>query len=347
MRKITCLLFALLFLTGTTLVYAQDLQATNQALELELNIMKLQATIQALESQIGGQQVQPTPDPGGTMLTWGSQNSEFFPTPTPPSSIPVPLTMENFPAYAQPRVPSGPPPTWTKPKSKYLTEIYIGKYGSFPTIAAALKAIPENAGEVVLYMTSDTEEPADGFGIPFDKEISVLRIASDNGSHRTAWPAGRSTWIFCNGVPLIIEANVEIAEKSMIMGGVTTYARHNVQSSKSVIIINGSAWWVYAGGQSDRDGHSTTVDNALVIINGDVDRVFAGGRSIYGESIVNNATVVLNGTANEVYCGGYTEYPSAKATVGQANMLIYGWYGIYGLSRGQGQSILLNPAGCY
>jgi hypothetical protein len=61
----------------------------------------------------------------------------------------------------------------------------------------------------------------------------------------------------------------------------------------------------------------------------------------------SQSTVVLNGTANEVYCSGYTEYANAKATVGSANMLVYGWYGVYGLSRGQGEAFLLNSSGCY
>ncbi len=318
MKKISLLIIILIALTKVFFVSGQDLQATNQALELELNILKLQATKQALEAQIG-QQSQPVSDPSGGIMTWGSQNSPYSPTPTPIIGY-TPVNQQTFPAYVQPSIPNGPPPTWEKPKANRLTEIFVGSHGTYPTIAEALKNIPDKAGEVVLYLTSDTEEPADGFGIPFDKGITVLRIASNTGEHRTAWPAGRSIWFFCNGVPLIIETEVEIAGKSMIMGGVNTYARHNVQSPQSVIIINGSAWWVYAGGHSDRSGHSSTVDNALVIING---------------------------KANEVYCGGYTEYSDAKATVGKANMLIYGWYGVYGLSRGQGEAYLLNPSGCY
>ncbi len=346
MKKISLLLTVLIILINVIFVSGQDLQATNQALELQLTILKLQATKQALEAQMG-QQSQPTPAPVSTMMTWGSQNSPFFPTPTPVYGYSGPVNQQNFPAYVQPPVPNGPPPVWDKPKTNRLTEIFVGNHGTYPTIAEALKNIPDNPGEVVLYLTSDTEEPADGFGIPFNKGITVLRIASNTGEHRTVRPAGRSIWLFCNGVPLIIETEVEIAEKSMIMGGVNTYAGHNVRSPQSVIIINGSAWWVYAGGQSDRDGHSSTVDNALVIINGKVNRVFAGGRTIYGETIVNHATVILNGNANEVYCGGYNEYPNSKATVGKASMLIYGWYGAYGLSHGQGETLLLDPNGCY
>ncbi len=350
-KSIILITFLVVFSTFLT-VAAQDLQATKQALEFELEILKLQATKQALENQVLSQPPSSN-NPNTGMFNWGSENSAYVPTPTPfpnnpstynPSFV---INQQNFPAAVRPVVPNGPPPVWKIPRSNRLTEIYVGDSGTFPTIAEALKNIPNKAGEVFLYLTSDTEEPADGFGIPFDKGITVLHIASDSDTHRTVWPKGRSIWFFCNGVPLIVEGNVEIAGKSMIMGGATTYARHNVQTPNSVIIINGSAWWIYAGGQSDREGHSSTVDNAFVIINGKVDRVFAGGRSLYGETIVNRATVVVNGTANEVYCSGYTEYASAKATVGNANMLIYGWYSIYGLTRGQGQAFLLNPAGCY
>jgi len=351
MKKVHWFIVILIALFTAGSVSAQDLQATNQALELEINILKLQATKQALEAEMG-QQNEPQPsepieNASGGMMNWGSQNSPYVPTPTPFNNISVPISQQNFPALVRPPIPQGPPPTWDKPRTNRITRIYVGNSGQFRTMAEALKNIPDKAGEVIIYLTSDTEEPDDGFGIPVDKEITVVRIASDTGAKRTAWPADRSFWFFCNGVPLIIEPEVEFAEKSMIMGGALTYARHNVQTPKSVIIVNGSAWWVYAGGQSDREGHSSTVDNALVIINGNVDRVHAGGRAIYGETIVNRATVVVNGKANEVYCSGYTENLSAKTTVGNANMLIYGWYGIYGLARGQGQAYLLNPAGCY
>lgn len=340
------LITILLTLVTVNFVSAQDLQATNQALELGLNIMKLQATMDALQAEMNQTNEIPE-DPSGGMLTWGSQNSAYSPTPTPLGSHYAPLSMQNFPALVRPLVPDGPPPTWKKPRTNHLTEIYVGESGSYRTIAEALKNLPDNAGEVVLYLTSDTEEPADGFGIPIDKKITVVRIASNTGEHRTVWPAGRSFWFICNGVPLIIGPDVEFTNKSMIMGGAITYSSHNVQTPQSVIIINGSAWWVYAGGQSDRNGYSSTVDNALVIVNGKVDRVFAGGRTIYGETFVNQATVVLNGTANEVYCSGYTESANSKTTVGNANMLIYGWYGIYGLGRGQGEAYLMNSTGCY
>lgn len=347
MKKLTYwFLMILMTLMSVSLVSAQDLQATNQALQLELNIMKLQATMDALQAEMNQTKEIPQ-DPSGGKLTWGSQNSAYSPTPTALGSNYTPINKQNFPALVRPQVPNGPPPTWTKPRTNHLTEIYVGGCGSYQTIAEALKNLPDNAGEVILYLTSDTEEPSDGFGIPIDKKITVLRIASNTGEHRTVWPAGRSIWFFCNGVPFIIEPDVEFANKSMIMGGAITYSRHNVQTPQSVIIINGSAWWVYAGGQSGDNGYSSTVDNALVIINGKVDRVFAGGRTIYGETFVNQSTVVLNGTANEVYCSGYTEYANAKATVGSANMLVYGWYGIYGLSRGQGEAFLLNSSGCY
>ena len=89
------------------------------------------------------------------------------------------------------------------------------------------------------------------------------------------------------------------------------------------------------------------MDNVFIIINGWVDRVYAGGRAIYGETNVNNALVVVNGTAEEIYCSGYTENPAAKTTVGQAKMMIYGWYSVFGLGRGAGEIYLMDPTGCY
>ena len=131
------------------------------------------------------------------------------------------------------------------------------------------------------------------------------------------------------------------------MGGVVTYAGHSVEVPESTIIIDGKAYWVYAGGQSDRDGYSSTVRKALVIVNGEADRVYAGGRSILGETFVHDSTVVVNGVVNELFCSGYTENVSTKATVGRVNMLVYGWYQKYGLGLGSGESVLLDPSGCY
>ena len=335
---------------------AQDYKATAEALEYQLQIMQLQATIDALQGQSrdpGTSSGDPERSGGGKteeMWTWNSRNSGYYSTPTPvagsSSYSGSAVTTRNFPAYVQPPVPAGPPPAWKKPDSRTSTEITVGNSGQFRTIADAVKNIPNNAGAVTLYMVSDTNEPQT-ISVPFDRKITSLTITSNGGNKRTAYPTERSIWFFCNGVPLILDTPVTFAAKSMIMGGFVTYQGHNVEAPKSTIIINGNAHWIYAGGQSDREGHSSTVQEALVIINGKVDRVFAGGRSIYGETIVHNSTIVVNGTANEVYCSGYTEYAPAKATVGRADMKIYGWYSIYGLTRGAGEAVLMNPNGCY
>ncbi len=348
MKRTAALLFIMIILVISQTAAGQDYKATAEALEYQLQIMQLQSTIDALQNQGGSSGTS-----GGdttNMWNWNSQNSGYYSTPTPLGGITnysdTTISTRNFPAQVRPPVPAGPPPAWKKPTSRYSTEITVGDAGRYRTIGDALKNIPKNAGEVTIYLVSDTEEPQT-VSIPFDKNITSLRITSNNSSKRTVYPAERSLWFFCSGVPLIVDSTVTIAAKSMIMGGFVTYQGHNVEAPKSTIIINGNAHWIYAGGQSDREGHSSTVQDALVIINGKVDRVFAGGRSIYGETIVHRSTVVVNGTANEVYCSGYTEYASAKATVGRADMRIYGWYSIYGLTRGAGEAFLLNPSGCY
>ena len=357
MKKAAILLSLLFLLLSWSTVCAQDFKATAEALEYQLQIMQLQATISALESSSSGSNTgnssSGSSSSGGdtsNMWNWNSQNSPYYSTPTPfggtQSYANTVITSQNFPSQVRPPVPGGPPPTWKIPSARYRTEITVGDAGQYRTIADAMKNIPSNAGEVTIYMVSDTDEPQT-ISVPFDKKITSLRITSNNNNKRTAYPSERSIWLFCNGIPLIIDQTVTIGAKSMIMGGFVTYSGHNVEAPKSTIIINGNAHWIYAGGQSDREGHCSTVGEALVIINGKVDRVFAGGRSIYGETVVHNSTIVVNGTANEIYCSGYTEYASAKATVGRADMKIYGWYNTYGLTRGAGQAFLQNPNGCY
>lgn len=329
MKRIIILLFLSVMLVCAKIGAAQNLEATKEYLEMQLEIINLQSTIDAMQNQT-------------------------FPTSTPVPYQPVQpvqpavtaLTKQNFPVYAQPPVPAGPPPVWDKPKSSRRTDLYVGDTGAYHNIADALQHIPDKAGEVVIYLVSDTEEPQNGFSIPIGKGISSLRITSNNNNYRTVYPAGRSIWLFCNGIPLIIDDKVEFAPASMIMGGLVTYSGHNVEASSSTIIVNGKAYWVYAGGQSDRDGHTSTVNNALVIVNGEVNRVYAGGRAILGDTYVQNSTVVVNGTAKEVYCSGYTENASASSVVGRADMRIYGRYGTYGLGLGQGNISLLNPYGC-
>ena len=324
-----CLLFLCCFLFAVHTGNAQDYKATAEVLEMQLQILQLQSTIDAMN---GGSGISATPAPINNY-------SNTYPS--------APITNSNFPYQAYPPVPAGPPPTWNIPYNRYKTEIRVGDAGQYATISEAVKHIPNNAGEVTIILVSDTEEPQSGISIPIDKKITSFRITSNNNYRRTVWPKDRSVWFFCNGIPLVVDAAVAFGKPSMIMGGLVTYQGHNVEVTKSTIVINGEAYWVYAGGQSDRDGHTSTVDDALVIINGKVDRVYAGGRSILGETVVHNSTVVVNGTANEIYCAGYTENASAKATVGQANMKIYGWYSKFGLGLGAGQNYLLNPAGCY
>ncbi len=303
---------------------AQNLEATKQYLETQLEIIRLQSTLDAIQNP--------------TVST---------PTPYIQSQPSIAeLTKQNFPAYVIPPIPVGPDPVWNKPKINHRTDMYVGDTGTYRTIAEALKHIPADAGEVVIYLVSDTEEPQDGFGIPIDKRITSLRITSNNSNRRTVYPSGRSVWFFCNGIPLIIEQQVEFSTATMIMGGLVTYSNHDVTANSGTIIVDGKAYWVYAGGQSDRDGHTSTVNNALVIINGEVDRVYAGGRAILGDTFVQNSTVIVKGTAKEIYCSGYTENTTARSIVGRADMRVYGRYNTYGLGLGRGELSVLNPYGC-
>ena len=352
-KRIFVITILLLFICAR-IVSAQDYKATAETLELQLQIMQLQATIDAMSGNSGSSSGNNGSSGGNStdMYVWNQMNSGYSSTPTPfgyTNTYPnTTVSSSNFPSMVRPPVPSGPPPVWKKPADRYSTEIYVGDAGQYLTISEAVKHLPARAGEVTIYLVSDTEEPQSGISIPMDKKITSFRItANDERSRRTIYPADRSVWFFCNGVPLVVDKTVTFAEKSMIMGGFVTYSGHNVEAPKSTIIINGNAHWVYAGGQSDREGHSSTVNEALVIINGKVDRVYAGGRSIWGETFVHNSTVVVNGTANEIYCGGYTENASAKATVGRADLKVYGWYSKLGLGLGAGQSYLLTPVGCY
>lgn len=351
MKKIISFIYFVFLFVGMKTTFAQNLEATKQYLETQLEILRLQETLTAIQGQNGT--VNSTGTNNEEMWNWGQQNSPYYSTPTPfninmnyyANTV---ITKQNFPAMVRPPVPSGPAPVWKITHNRISTEIYVGDAGQYLTISEAMKHIPDKAGEVTIYLVSDTEEPQSGISIPIGKKITSVRIvSSDEKTSRSVWPADRSIWFFCNGIPLVIDRTISFEKMSMIMGGFVTYSGHNVEAPQSTIVVNGKAYWVYAGGQSDREGHSSTVQEALVIINGEVDRVYAGGRAIWGETIVHNSTVIVNGTAREVYCSGYTEYAAARATVGRANMKIYGWYYKYGLGLGDGELFLLDPNGCY
>ena len=72
-------------------------------------------------------------------------------------------------------------PVWKPPSTTRRVEITVGTYGQYPNIAEALKNIPKKAGEVMIFLTSDTEEPPDGFGIPIDRGIAYVQIHSSDG----------------------------------------------------------------------------------------------------------------------------------------------------------------------
>ena len=339
-----CLLFAA---EGSM---AQDLKATADAVYYELQIIELQATLDALTN--------PTIPDNSPVISdddwnWDTDVIEYTATPAPESSIRLDrstmIVGANFPGDAYPPFPYEAEPIWSIPENDQSTVITVGRGGSFSRIADAVKSIPNNAGNVTISLVSDTYEPQSGITIPLDKQITSLKISSNDGSRRTVHPENEklAVWILCNGIPLIVDRNVNLAQKSIIMGGSASEKGRSVQVPSSTIIINGSANWVYAGGLSDYNGQNSTVNEALVIVNGSVDRVFAGGRSVSGNTFVLDSTVVVSGYADEMYCGGYTEYYYSKAIVGKANMKLYGNNSVYGLGRGGGDSILLDPKGCF
>ena len=255
---------------------AQDLQATVDALQLSIQIMQLQSTLDAMNGsapvQPEPQQPQPTAtlspeEVSGGMMNWASQDSALYATGTPFHAQKM-VTMQNFPTMVRPAIPDDTPPVWKVPATTRRTELTVGTYGQFPNIAEALKNIPKKAGGVMIFLTSDTEEPPDGFGIPIDREIAYVQIQSSDGGVKNVRPSGRSFWFFCNGIPLVIGPEVVFTEKSMVMGGSITFDRHNVHADNATIIVNGKAWWVYGGGQSSRKDHSSSVDNVFIIVNG-------------------------------------------------------------------------------
>ena len=259
------ILLAVLMISAA--VSAQDYRATAEFLEEQIRIMQLQATLDAIQNQNGG----------GNAIELQLPSA----TPAPQGGIGLPISKWNFPLSARPPYPYGPAPVWNIPASRYTTDLTVGDSGQYKTLSEAVQHIPSNAGNVTIRMFSDTEEPQAGVSVPIGRGITSLRITSDSSAGRTVWPRDRSVWFFCNGIPLIIDRTVTFSKMTMIMGGYVTYAGHSVEAPESTIIIDGKAYWVYAGGQSDREGYSSTVNKALVIVNGEADRVYAGGRAIY------------------------------------------------------------------
>ena len=144
-------------------VFAQDVQATIQALEAQLQVLYLQSTLQALQTQQENtNSYMPTPTPYGVqpIWNWNQQNSPYYATPTPYGSVsqtyPYAITQQNWPAYARPLVPTGPSPSWNLPQSQYQTEVTVGNKGQYQTIGEAVQNLPSNAGNVRIRLLSQT-----------------------------------------------------------------------------------------------------------------------------------------------------------------------------------------------
>ena len=242
MKKIFFVLILVLFISIHSSL-AQDLEATKQYLETQLEIMHLQETLSAMEGQSGGSSSSGNSSDG--IWNLDQRNFAHYSTPTPSNNNSYPsgtaVTRQNFPSLVRPPVPSGPPPVWEIPYNRHSTAIYVGDAGQYQTISEAMKHVPDNAGELTIYLVSDTEEPQAGISIPIGKKITSVRIVSSDGKTRSVWPADRSVWFFCNGIPLVIDSTVSFEKPSMIMGGFVRYSGHNVEAPQSTIIVNGKA----------------------------------------------------------------------------------------------------------
>lgn len=222
--------------------------------------------------------------------------------------------------------------------------IVIGQNGIYD-LNSAFNALNNNAGNAVIYLNGpltlnqQAELPANLSG------IKSVTLASYSGSPVSVAMGG--SVICANGVPLIIDQNVNLSN-GFLIGGKCLAQNGNASVEDSALIINGSADYVIGGGLAMEKGAVSNVKNVNIIINGSVNTVHGGGYAINGGTadVTEYANLVLTPTGkitNVLYAGGYAGGSGSRAMVSGAHVLALGNAG--NVNKNSGYSVNGGTAG--
>ena len=217
--------------------------------------------------------------------------------------------------------------------------IVIGQNGIYD-LNGAFNALNKNAGNAVIYLTGSltlnqqAELPANLSG------IKSVTLASYSGSPMNVAMSG--SVICANGIPLIIDQNVNLTN-GFLIGGKCLAQSGNASVEESALIINGSADYVIGGGLALANGSVSNVKNVNIVVNGSANTVHGGGYAINGgiADVTEYANLILppNGKITSVlYAGGYAGGTGSRAMVSGAHVLALGNAGNVNSSSGYAEN---------
>ena len=186
----------------------------------------------------------------------------------------------------------------------YTTIIKIGGTSKYQNIEDALRAIPDNAGDVIFYFNG------------WQVIDSSIQLPTDKGITSFTFDSESKTTIYCEegkffawGIPLIVNKNVTLSQLSIYGGGYAINGQ-DVLVSESIIVVYGTVGSIYGGGYA-LDRSQSGVRAANIALYGAVQNDIYGGGYAVGNnsySYVDKATIYIDDRAEvnrNVYYGGY------------------------------------------
>ena len=192
----------------------------------------------------------------------------------------------------------------------------------FNLITDALDALPENAGEVTLKISSDNLKETDSnLTIPSDRGITGITIVPAEGSGTLSLPGiGR---ICANGVPLTIGAGL-VLENASIYGGACA-SGEDIRLDSSSVTVLGTVGFVFGGGFAENGGSSEVAETSVTIAEGALVyyEVFGGGHAAGTDSRAASdlTKVELSGTTDYLLGAGFAE-DGASSECTQTSVLV-------------------------
>ena len=188
--------------------------------------------------------------------------------------------------------------------NSFQTELTVGGSSQYQTVPDAIRAIPPNAGNVLLYLNRGVTL-TESIQLPAEKGITSLTIDSitpvtiqcDEGK------------LFAWGIPVVIGENITLSQLTIFGGG---YAINGEKDflERSTLVVYGTVGNLFGGGYA-LDQSEFSVNQADIAVYGKVQyEMYGGGYSVGKDSytFVKFANIYVDERAEigeDVYYGGF------------------------------------------
>ena len=187
------------------------------------------------------------------------------------------------------------------------------------SIAGALDAIPENAGEVIVYLAPGA--PETDISIPADRGISSLQFLPAEGAERVLVTG--SLRICANGVPFTLGEGIQMPDASIYGGNCASEGEHSLE--KTSVTIAGAAGFVFGGSFAENGASVSTAETSVTVTETGLVyyEVFGGGHAFGSGSRTSSEYTAVNvmGTTDYALGGGFAEN-GAHSEVTRTEMFI-------------------------